>query len=111
MVTYTDKLAVRIVEELDRLGRGEPYKVRDWVYRHYQRAWYIRGDRFRLDSTGKFWDLEVDPCAPKPAGAGPEATKTRKRLAAAVAELHGTSDRWEPSLRSGTPGIAVGDPP
>ena len=73
--------------------RGEPYKGRDWVYRHYQRAWCIRGDRYRLDSTGKFWDLGADPYDPKPAGAGPEATAARKRLAAAAAELRGTPER------------------
>jgi len=72
---------------------GRPGPAREWVYRHYLNAWFIRDAACRLDSNGKLWDLAIDPYAPKPAADGPEAAQARERLAAAVAALHGDVDR------------------
>ncbi len=73
--------------------RGQPHQVREWVYRHWRNAWFIRDARYRLDSEGGFWDLGTDIYTSDPAGDTPEAAKARKRLAAAVAELHGSVDQ------------------
>ena len=67
-----------------------PQPAREWVYRQYHSAWFIRDSQYRLDSAGKFFALGDDPYQPKPAGDTVEAAAARKRLAKAVAELHGS---------------------
>ena len=68
--------------------QGTAHQGRDWVYRHYRDAWFIRDEQYRLDSSGKFWDLREDAYFPQPADDSQESQDALKRLSSAVKGLH-----------------------
>ncbi len=68
--------------------RGQKGEPRSWVYRHLRDRWFIRDAHWRLDSSGKLWDVSDDPYSPKPAGEGEAAAAARRRLRATVTRLH-----------------------
>ncbi len=71
--------------------RGQPGAPREWVYVQLNGRWYARSDRWKLDSSGQFFDMKDAPFVEKAVPAGTEdadALAGRKRLEAVLAELN-----------------------
>jgi len=74
---------------------GEAFTPREYVYSEYEYDWFIRGDKYRLDKNGDFWDITDAPfskIAVTP-GSSPEAQAAYDFLSAKLAELDPVNNR------------------
>jgi arylsulfatase A-like enzyme len=68
--------------------RGQPGARRDWVYGGFEGRAYLRGERWKLYSTGELFDLDADPDEQAPlASDTSEAAAAREALGAELAAL------------------------
>jgi arylsulfatase A len=70
--------------------RGLPGAKRDWVYGGFEGRAYLRGERWKLYSTGELYDLDADPEETTPvtsASDSIESATARAALGAALADL------------------------
>ncbi len=79
------------------LGKPQAESRRPWCFSQYHTTRVLRGQRFKLYSTGEFYDLSEDPLerhnlSGAPAMSAPAAQE-------AHAELHGVLDRLPPNAQ------------
>lgn len=70
--------------------RQDPHRVpRRWVYAQRDLARTVRNERYKLDSSGAFFDLQADPDERKPIdpASSPAAAAAWRELAAALAQI------------------------
>ncbi len=84
------------------LLRGEPFNPREWIFvgvSFGSPMWYVREDKWKLDQSGKLFDMKDTPFSEPEVSAkskNPEAVAARTRLQAVLDKLNPAGGKMAP---------------
>jgi len=109
LATFTELAGAKLPQTLTYDGRsllpllrGEPFTPREWIFvgvSFGSPMWYVREDKWKLDQSGKLFDMKDAPFAEPlvPANSkSPEAVAARKRLQAVLDKLNPAAGKLPP---------------